>query len=97
MRKTDAEQEFPPEETPGAPPDPNSPSERFYGAAITRIVRGILVLGIAGTGGALAAYGVRTGVSFFVGAALAYWNFHSLVSAVKACTAAAPSTRSGRA
>jgi hypothetical protein len=82
MRKTDAEPEFLPEDSPGPPPDPNSPAERFYGAAIMRIVRGILMLGIIGTGIALAAYGIRTGVSFFLGAALAYWNFRSLVSAV---------------
>lgn len=82
MRKTDAERDLPPEETPGPPPDPNSPAERFYGAAIKRIVRGILVLGIAGTVVALVAYGIRPGVGFFVGAGLAYWNFRSLVSAV---------------
>ena len=82
MRKTDAERDLSPTETPGLPPDPNSPAERFYGSAIKRIVRGILVLGIAGTVVALVAYGIRPGVGFFVGAGLAYWNFRSLVSAV---------------
>lgn len=81
MKKTDAAPEMFPEET-GPPPDSNSPGERFYGSAITRIVREILVLGIAGAAVALAFYGIRTGVSFFVGAGLAYWNFRSLVSAV---------------
>lgn len=81
MKKTDAEQDLLPEE-PGPPPDPNSPAERFYGSAIARILRGILVLGIGGTVVALVFYGIRTGLSFFVGAALAYWNFRSLVSAV---------------
>jgi ATP synthase I subunit len=84
MKRTDHEQELPQDELPGPPPDPNSPAERFYGAAIERIVRGILVFGIVGTAVALAAYGVRSGLGFFVGAGLAYWNFRSLVSAVNA-------------
>ncbi len=84
MKNKDDEQESPPEELPGPPPDPNSPAERFYGAAIDRIVRGTLVLGIVGTVLTLAIYGVRPGVSFFAGAGLAYWNFRSLVSAVNA-------------
>ncbi len=82
MRKTDAEREFPPDERSGHPLDPNSPAELFYGAAITRIVRAILALGSVGTAVALAVYGIRTGVSVFVGAVFAYWNFRSLVSAV---------------
>ena len=82
MKKTDAEPDLPPEETPGPPPDPNSLAERFYGAAITRIERGTLILGIVGTVVVFAAYGIRTSLSFFTGAALACWNFHSLVSAV---------------
>lgn len=82
MKKTDAEPDLSPEETPGPPPDPNSPAERFYGAAIVRIVRATLILGAIGTVIAFLAYGIRTGLSFFAGAALAYWNFRSLVSAV---------------
>ena len=82
MKKTDDGPEVFPEEAPGPPPDPNSPAERFYGGAIARIVRITLTLGIAGTLVALAAYGIRIGLSFFLGAALAYWNFRSLVSAV---------------
>ncbi len=82
MKETSGARDLPPEDTPGPPPDPNSPAERFYGAAIARIVRGILVFGIAGTAVALAFYGIRTGVSFLAGTALAYWNFRSLVSAV---------------
>ncbi len=84
MKKTDAEPDLSPDATPGPPPDPNSPAERFYGTAIARIVRATLTLGIVGTVVALAAYGTRTGLSFFLGAALAYWNFRSLVSAVNA-------------
>ncbi len=82
MKKTDGDEGGRPDETPGPPPDPNSPAERFYGAAITRILREIFVLGIAGTAVVLATYGIRSGLSFFAGAALAYWNFRSLVSAV---------------
>lgn len=84
MKKTDAEQDLLPEETPGPPADPNSPAERFYGAAVTRIERVTLAIAIAGSVVAFAAYGTRTGLSFFVGAGLAYWNFRSLVSAVNA-------------
>jgi len=82
MKKTDAEQDLFPEDKPGPPPDPNSPAERFYGAAVTRIVHGILLLGVLGTVTAFVVYGIRTGISFLAGAALAYWNFRSLVSAV---------------
>lgn len=81
MKKADAEADMSPQET-GPPPDPNSRGERFYGSAIARIVRGILILGITGAAVAAVFYGVRTGLSFFLGAALAYWNFRSLVSAV---------------
>ena len=81
MKKTEGE-EFPQEEIPGAPPDPNSPAERFYGAAVTRIVRWILVLGIAGSGVAFAGYGVHMGVSFLLGSGLAWWNFRTLASNV---------------
>src|SRR5512146_2606777 len=82
--KTEAGPDFAPDDTPGPPPDPDSPAERFYGAAIQRITRGTLVLGIAGTFACFAVYGFHSGLAFFVGAALAYWNFHSLVSAVNA-------------
>ena len=81
MRKTD-EEEWP--ESPGLPADPDSPAERFYGAAIGRVLRMILAFG--GTGAVLAfgLYGVRTGLGFVTGLGLAYWNFRSLASTVNA-------------
>ncbi len=80
MTKTDDEQV--PLDEPGPPPDPNSPAERFYSGAVDRILRGILVLGLAGTVAAIVFQGLRQGVGFLVGTSLAYWNFRSLVSAV---------------
>ncbi len=82
MKRTDDQQELPPEASPGSPPDPDSPPERFYGAAVGRILRGTLLVGIGGVVIAFALYGIRAGVGFLLGAALAYWNFRSLVTAV---------------
>jgi hypothetical protein len=81
MKKTD-EQDIPPDEIPRPAPDPDSPAERFYGAAVTRVLRMTLLFGFLGAVLALAAYGVRSGLGFVLGATLAYWNFRSLASAV---------------
>ncbi len=82
MKRTDDPQDPPPEESPGPPPDPNSPAERFYGGAISRVLKGTLVLGVAGFALVFARYGLRPALGFLLGAALAYWNFRSLASAV---------------
>jgi hypothetical protein len=82
MRKTDDEPELPPDEVP--PPDPNSPAEQFYGGAVTRILRLTLIFGVVGALLGFGAYGVRAGLGFLVGLALAYWNFRSLASTVNA-------------
>jgi ATP synthase I chain len=85
MKNTsDARPENMPEGTPGQLPDPNSPAERFYGAAIGRISRGTLVTGTVGTLACAAVYGFHPGLAFLIGAGLAYWNFRSLVAAVNA-------------
>lgn len=76
----DARQGLPVEE----PPDPNSPAERFYAAAISRVLRGIILLGLLGTAFTFIRFGLRPGVGFLFGTALAYWNLRSLVSAVNA-------------
>lgn len=87
MRKTD-ESELPDdpngETHPGEPPDPNSPAERFYGAAIKRILVTIYLVIFVGAIIAFGAFGLRSGIGFLVGGALAYWNFHSLAKAVNA-------------
>ncbi|MGE5109828.1 MAG: ATP synthase subunit I [Acidobacteriaceae bacterium] len=83
MRKNDAEQELP-EETPGPPPDPNSPAERFYGGAITRILRGTIFSAVLAAAVGFFVYGAQSGVSVLLGAALAYWNFRSLAISVNA-------------
>jgi hypothetical protein len=82
MRKTDDESELPQDETPGLPVDPDSPAEQFYGAAITRVLRLTVIFGAVGILLAFGAYGVRAGLGFLLGVALAYWNFRSLASTV---------------
>jgi len=72
------------QETPGTPADPDSPAERFYGAAVSRVLRTILVFGAIGVGLAFLVYGWRSGLGFVVGLGLAYWNFRSLASTVNA-------------
>jgi hypothetical protein len=67
---------------PGPPADPDSPSERFYAGAIRRIHLAILVVGVSGCVFSGARYGMRSGTGFVLGAAISYWNFRSLVSAV---------------
>ncbi len=87
MRKTDEpslpgdpNEEIPP----GPPADPNSPAERFYGAAVNRILRFTLVFGACGVIVLFGAYGVRPGLGFLFGVGLAYWNFRSLAKGVNA-------------
>ena len=82
MKKNDAEQELPEES--GPPPDPNSPAERFYGGAITRILRGTIVCSVLAAAVGFFVYGARAGVGVLLGAVLAYWNFRSLTLAVNA-------------
>jgi hypothetical protein len=81
MRKTEDPEE---QETPGPPADPNSPAERFYGAAVSRVLRMIVVFGAIGVGLAFMVHGWRSGSGFVVGLGLAYWNFRSLASTVNA-------------
>lgn len=83
MKKNNPEQELP-EESPGPPPDPNSPAERFYGGAIIRILRGAIVCSVLAAAIGFFVYGARAGIGVLLGAALAYWNFRSLAHAVNA-------------
>ena len=65
----------------GPPPDPDSPSERFFGGAVPRILRGILLFGLLGTA-ISAALDLKFALGFLIGSALAYENFRSLSRAV---------------
>jgi hypothetical protein len=71
-----------PDVSPGPPPDPDSPAERFYGGAITRILRGAIVCTALAAAVGFFVYGARAGVGLLLGAALSYWNFRSLALAV---------------
>ncbi len=71
----------------GPPPDPGSPSERFYAGAIGRIYRAILLIGCVGSAAALIWSGPRQAVGFVLGTLLSAWSFRSLVSAVTALAA----------
>lgn len=73
-----------PEQGPPQAPDPDSGAERFYGAAIGRILRLTLIAGAIGVLLAFTAYGVRPGLGFVLGLALAWWNFRSLAAVVHA-------------
>ena len=81
MRKTDETEQ---QEFRGSSADPDSPAERFYGAAIGRILRTILVFGAIGVVLTFTRFGLRPGLGFAVGLGLAYWNFRSLASTVNA-------------
>jgi hypothetical protein len=61
-----------------------APAERFYGGALQRIRRYIVVLGLAGTGFSLARYGWSTGAGFGLGALISYVNHVWLEGVVSA-------------
>ena len=65
-------------------PMPDTPSDRFYGHALHRIRRFIIVLGIAGTGLCLARFGWITGAGFALGAIVSFVNHVWLESVVGA-------------
>jgi ATP synthase I chain len=82
MKKTDEEQGNAPEEPLGPPPDPDSPAEQFYGAAVSRILRTTLIVSLIAVVVALAIRGVRPALGVLIGSGLAYWNFRYLASSV---------------
>ena|SRR5208282_4920466 len=70
-----------------SPPSPvptESPAERFFSAAIPRMVRSLLILGAIFTIFAAWRFGLITGLGFAAGTVIAYLSFHSLNKAVKA-------------
>lgn len=68
----------------GPPADPDSPSERFYAGAIRRLKVFTLALAVLAFLVTEILYGTRAGIGLLLGAALGFWNFHSLVGAVNA-------------
>jgi hypothetical protein len=52
----------------------DSPSDRFYGAALPRIRRFLLILGAAGLLVCLLRFGVAIAAGFFLGGSIAYIN-----------------------
>lgn len=80
-----------------AVPDPAA--ERFYGQALERIKRFMLLIGAAATVAVWAALGSQYGVGVLLGCVLAWVNFHWLKQAVTAfadrVTAAPPAPEAG--
>lgn len=78
-----AQQGTPPEEfILGPVADPNSPSELFYSRAIRRVRGFTIALALSALLFTGAVFGTRALAGLLLGAALGYWNFHSLVGAV---------------
>ncbi len=59
-------------------------AERFYGAALERIKRFMMVIGVVATATVWPIYGWRVGVGLALGCAIAWVNFHWLKQAVSA-------------
>jgi hypothetical protein len=59
-----------------------SNSDDFYSSALERIQRMMVAIGIAGVVTAWALFGWRIGAGFFLGAAIAFLNFHWLKKVV---------------
>lgn len=53
---------------------PETPSERFYNAALIRVRRFILILGVGGTAACLARFGTIVASGFLLGAIISYVN-----------------------
>lgn len=71
---------------------PDASAERFYGQALERIKRFMLVIGAAATVIAGLTWGWRIGVGVLLGCVLAWLNFHWLKQAVSALADRATST-----
>lgn len=59
-------------------------SERFFGAALSRITSLIWILAAIALPLVLFRWGIGVALGWFVGAAASFWNFHSLASSVNA-------------
>ena len=64
-------------------PPVNPSSERFFSAAVPRMLRSVLILGAIFTVGAAWRLGRATAIGYAAGAVIAYISFRSLHSAVR--------------
>jgi hypothetical protein len=64
-------------------PPPESAADRFFAAAIPRMLRFILILGAGFALFATWRFGIFSGIGFAAGAAIAYLSFRSLNKAVQ--------------
>jgi ATP synthase I chain len=71
--------------SPVPPPSPETPTaaDRFFSAAIPRMLRFLLILGAIFTLGAAWRFGLVTGLGFAAGAIISYLSFRSLNKAVQ--------------
>jgi ATP synthase I subunit len=69
---------------PPEPPQAATPADRFYAAAIPRMLRFLLIAGVAFTVVAILRFGAVTGLGFAAGAFISYLSFRSLNKAVNA-------------
>jgi hypothetical protein len=67
---------------PPSPIEPATPAERFFSAAIPRMLRFLLILGVAFTLFTAWRFGLISGLGFAAGALTAYVSFRSLNKAV---------------
>jgi hypothetical protein len=72
---------------PADPPASTPASDRFFSAAVPRMVRLVLILGAAFTGLIGWRFGLVTAIGFAAGSFIAYLNFRSLDRAVQALAA----------
>jgi hypothetical protein len=68
---------------PPAPTEPTTPADRFFSAAIPRMLRSLLILGAVFTLGAAWRFGWVTALGFAAGAFIAFLSFRSLNRAVQ--------------
>jgi len=72
---------------PADPPASSPAADRFFSAAIPRMLRFLLILGAVFTAFVAWRFGWITGIGFAAGAFVAYLSFRSLNKAVQALTA----------
>ena len=69
--------------TPPHPPEPSTPADRFFSAAIPRMLRFILILGAVLALCTAWRFGLISALGFAAGAIIAYLSFRSLNKAVQ--------------
>jgi hypothetical protein len=72
--------------SPDAPPS-STPADRFFSAAVPRMLRFLFILGLAFTIVVVWRFGLVTGVGFAAGVLTAYLSFRSLNKAVRGLAA----------